>query len=182
VALSQRSRTLLKRLVQVLLAVELVWLVVINGALALPLTQTLINTIRPEKFFISWDRAWSWYPGNVQVRGVFANGQSRSQQWQFETPEASGSVALLPLAIKRVHVRRARALDVDFRLRPRFKEGRDYSRFLPWYPDIEGWASLPRARRNAPGTSSSTTSRSKASMSCGCTSSGVRRRPAFGPT
>lgn len=125
--------------IKIAVIVEVAYLLLLNTVLFLPLTQTLINEIRPEKFRISWQRAWTLYPFHVSVRGVFANGQSRSQQWQFETPAASGSLALLPLALKQVRVRSASARDVGFRLRPRFKEGRDYTPFLPFYPDIEGW-------------------------------------------
>ena len=125
--------------VKIALIVEVAYVLLLNGILFLPLTQDLINKIRPEKFSISWERAWTLYPFSVNVRGVFANGQSRSQQWQFETPAASGSISLLPLVLKQVRVRSAQASDIDFRLRPRFKEGRDYTPYLSFYPDIEGW-------------------------------------------
>ena len=134
-----RLKSWIWKAVKIALIVEVVYVLLLNGILFLPLTQDLINEIRPEKFRISWERAWTLYPVSVNVRGVFANGQSRSQQWQFETPAASGSISLLPLVLKQVRVRSAHASDIDFRLRPRFKEGRDYTPYLSFYPDIEGW-------------------------------------------
>jgi len=132
---------------------ELVWLVGVNGALQLPLTQTLVNAIRPEKFQVSWQRAWSWYPARVHVVGAFANGQSRSQQWQLEAASISGSISLLPLVFKRVWVSDVVAMDIDYRQRPRRKPDRDYADIMPFFPDIAGWemtdaATAPRKRRS----------------------------------
>ena len=128
-----------KRIVKAAIVVELVYVILFNSLFQLPLTQSLINKIRPEKFYVSWQNAWTWYPFRVHVTGVFANGQSRSQQWQFETPAVSASIAVVPLIFKRVWIRNVEAQDIAFRLRPRFKEGRDYSAFMPYYPQIDGW-------------------------------------------
>jgi hypothetical protein len=138
--MSRTQRTWIRRVGLTVLIVELAWLVLINGALNLGLTQTLINKIRPNKFHISWDSGWSWYPGQVRLQGVFTNGQSRTQQWQVSADWATGHVMLLPLILRRVWITGAETGDVDFRLRPRFKPGRDYSQALPYFPDIEGWS------------------------------------------
>jgi hypothetical protein len=110
--------------------------VLVNTALYLPVTQDLVNRIRPDKFQVSWERAWSWYPTRVHARGVSVDGQSRSQQWQARAPEASASIALLPLIMKRVWVSNVEALDLDYRQRPRLKPDKDYSRKLPHFPAI----------------------------------------------
>ena len=80
---------MLKRILISLLALELGYLVVVNGALQLQITQDLVNKIRPEKFYVSWERAWSWYPFRVHAEGVFANGQARTQQWEVTATSAS---------------------------------------------------------------------------------------------
>ena len=72
----------LKKSVKIVLIIEIIYLVLINAALNLPFTQNIVNGIKPDKFAVSWDRAWSLYPFNVHALGVSANGQSRSQQWQ----------------------------------------------------------------------------------------------------
>jgi hypothetical protein len=149
---TSRTRLWIKRAVKAAVIFELVWLVGVNGALQLPLTQTLVNAIRPEKFQVSWQRAWSWYPARVHVVGAFANGQSRSQQWQLEAASVSGSISLLPLIFKRVWVSDVIAMDIDYRQRPRLKPDRDYADVMPFFPDIEGWemtdaVTTPRKRR-----------------------------------
>ena len=149
---TSRTRLWIKRAVKAAVIFELVWLVGVNGALQLPLTQTLVNAIRPEQFQVSWQRAWSWYPARVHVVGAFANGQSRSQQWQLEAASVSGSISLLPLIFKRVWVSDVIAMDIDYRQRPRLKPDRDYADVMPFFPDIEGWemtdaVTTPRKRR-----------------------------------
>ena len=94
----------LKRITLAVVVLELFYLGLGNLALRLPLTQTVLNTIRPDKFEVSWDEAWTWYPFRVHARGVSANGQSRRQQWQLELPVGSASISLLPLIFKHVNL------------------------------------------------------------------------------
>ena len=58
---------MIKRILTILAIAELSYLVVINAALQLPITQDLVNKIRPEKFYVSWERAWSWCPFRVHA-------------------------------------------------------------------------------------------------------------------
>ncbi len=103
----------------VVTAVVISYLVLINIALNLPLTQDLVNKVKPDKFTVSWDSAWTVYPFRVQAKGVSANGQSASQQWQVDSPEVSASISLLPLISRTVRLSRIEALDVEYRQRPR---------------------------------------------------------------
>jgi hypothetical protein len=93
-----------RRVVKVAVTVELAYLLIINSALQLSLTQDLVNMIRPAKFHVSWESAWSFYPFRVHARGISVNGQSRSQQWELQASSGAGSIALLPLIFKVVHV------------------------------------------------------------------------------
>lgn len=136
-------RQKLLTVVKWLLIIEISYLLIINLALQLQLTQNLVNTIRPEKFHVSWESAWSWYPFRLHAKGVVASGQSRGQQWQVGATSASGSINLLPLVLKRVVVRDVSATDIDYRQRPRLKAEKDYSALLPYFPDIEGWEISP---------------------------------------
>ena len=128
--------TRIRQLLLILLLVEFIYLLLVNTALYLPVTQDLVNRLRPDKFQVSWQRAWSWYPTRVHVRGLAVDGQSRSQQWQVQAPNASASIALLPLVMKRVWVSDVRAIDIGYRQRPRLKPDKDYSRLLPHFPAI----------------------------------------------
>ena len=83
---------MVKKFMVVLFLLELAYLTVVNGLLALPLTQAVLNEVRPEKFQLSWSRAWSYYPFRVHVTGLSVNGESRSQQWQLEAETASASM------------------------------------------------------------------------------------------
>jgi hypothetical protein len=151
--LPRAARKWLPRVIKAVVVIELAWLLLINAALQLPLTQDAVNKIRPEKFRISWENAWSWFPARVHVSGAFANGQSRGQQWQFSAARVSGSIALLPLIAKRVWVSNVQAIDAEYRQRPRRKPGRDYSAIEAHFPDIQGRemtnaVDTPRKRRS----------------------------------
>ena len=134
---------MLKRILISLLALELGYLVVVNGALQLQITQDLVNKIRPEKFYVSWERAWSWYPFRLHAEGVFANGQARTQQWEVTATSASGSLSVLPLILKHVYLSNLQAESIDYRQRPRLKADVDYTNRLAYFPEIKGRQIVP---------------------------------------
>jgi hypothetical protein len=136
--MSTRLKTWSLRLLKWAIAVELAWLVLLNALLALPLTQDVINMIRPEKFFVRWEQAWTLYPARLHVTRAYANGNARSQVWAFEAESVSGSIALLPLILKQVWISDVEGRDLDFRMRPRPKPDRDYTAIEAWFPEIEG--------------------------------------------
>jgi hypothetical protein len=131
------THPLLIKILTIAIVFEIAYLLIVNIALNLALTQELINKIRPEKFQVSWESARSWYPFRVHATGVSANGQTRKQQWQLVSPEASASINLIPLLWKSVSLSSIDAVDVDFRLRPRPREGKDYSKIRPYFAPIE---------------------------------------------
>jgi len=128
----------LRRIFTVVAAVEIAYLLVINAALNVPLTQTLVNRIKPEKFVVYWEQAWSWYPFRVHVRGIAANGQTRSQEWEVRAPAASASVSILPLLWRTVKVSDVNALDIVYFQRPRPKADKDYAVIRKYFPSIHG--------------------------------------------
>ena len=128
----------LKRLIRAVLLLEILYLTVFNLALQLPVTQTLINAVKPDKFHVSWERAWTWYPFRVHARGISANGQARSQQWQVETTAAAASISLLPLLLKRVWISNIAVEDISYKQRPRLKPDKDYASVIEFFPPIEG--------------------------------------------
>jgi len=114
------------------------WLLVVNALLYLPLTQGLASSIRPEKFRVRWDRAWSVIPFHVTARGVFANGNAKRQMWQLEAATVSGFINPVPLLWKTVDLHAVDGTDVDYRQRPRPLPDRDHSDIEAFFPDIEG--------------------------------------------
>lgn len=127
-----------KRIVKTVIIIEIIYLVLINAAPNLPLTQTIVNGIKPDKFTVSWDHAWSLYPFNVHALGVSTNGQSSSQQWQAQSPSASASISLAALLWRSVKLRGVEAEDVRYYQRPRPQPDKDYSDIRAYFPPIEG--------------------------------------------
>ena len=133
-----KKKSWLKKLIYVVLIVEISYVVLLNAALQLPLTQTLINQIKPEKFHISWESAWTWYPFRIHVGNASGNGQARSQQWEFEVQSVSASIDILPLIFKRVWIDDVRVSDARYYQRPRLKPDKDYSAIKEFFPPISG--------------------------------------------
>jgi hypothetical protein len=131
-------RRRLLKIVRLLVIAELAYLVLVNAILQLPVTQVWVSDVRPEKFSVSWEKAWSLYPFRIHVLGLSANGQSRSQQWQLDAQSAAGSIAVLPLLLKRVWIDDVLTTNIDYRQRPRLKPDKNLQELLPFFPVIKG--------------------------------------------
>ena len=134
----QSTKPWIRNGLKIALIIEVAYLVIFNTILQIPQTQDLINQIRPEKFHIRWENAWTLYPFRVHLSGASANGNSRSQTWQADVESISGSISLLPLISKRVWVNNIRVTDIDYRKRPRLSPDKDYSQVEAYFPVIEG--------------------------------------------
>ena len=126
-----------RKTILILVLFEIFYLGLINLALSLPVTQSLINQIKPDKFAVSWERAWSWYPFRVHATGVSANGQTGTQQWQLDSPAAAASISLLPLLWKSVNLYSVDAADAVFHLRPRPRADKDHSKIRAFFAPIK---------------------------------------------
>lgn len=131
-------KTWLYRIIATVAIVELSYLILVNLALNLPITQTLINQHKPDKYTVQWEKAWTWHPFRIHARAISANGQTSSQQWQAETPAASASIAILPLLQKSVKIHSVVAEDIDYYQRPRPKPHKNYASTRDFFPPIRG--------------------------------------------
>jgi len=132
------GKSWIKRIAFAALIAEIAYVVLFNLALRLPLTQTLINQIKPDKFQITWEKAWTWYPFRFHIQNAAGNGQARSQQWEFEAQSVSASIDVLPLIFKRVWIDHVRVSDASYYQRPRLRPDKDYRGTFPFYPQISG--------------------------------------------
>ncbi len=126
------------RIAQIAVITHISYLILINLALNLALTQTSINRIKPDTFTLSWNRAWSLYPFHLQARGIDVNGQSRSQRWQVQSPAVSASISLLALLWHSVDLRNIEAQDVKYYQRPRPQADKNHSDIRAHFPPIKG--------------------------------------------
>jgi hypothetical protein len=132
------TKSWIRKGLKIALLIEIAYIVIFNAILQIPQTQTLINQIRPEKFHVRWESAWTLYPFRINLSGASANGNSRSQTWQVDVESAAGSISLLPLFFKRAWLSDIRATGIDYRKRPRLKPEKDYSQVEAFFPIIEG--------------------------------------------
>ena len=136
-------KSLLTRIVKILIIVQISYLLLINIALNLPLTQTLLNRIDPEIFIVTWERAWSAYPFRVHAYKVLTNGQASSLQWQVTGSKVSASIALFSLFGQTVKLSNVVAHDVAYYQRPLPEPDDDYKTIREWFPPVKDRVLVP---------------------------------------
>lgn|GEM_PF-2052275 len=113
----------------------------------------------PEKLRVTWESAWTLWPGRVHLHGVEIRGQNREIQWWARLERTTVSVDLPALASRTFHARRIGGGGLTFRLRQRLTPGEDPPRGPdgePLAPEIPGLENPPNPppeslARNAPG-------------------------------
>ena len=73
----------------------------------------------PEKLLVTWERAWTPWPGRVHLEGVEIRGQNRDLQWWASLDRVRVSVDLPRLAVRTFHARNISGEGLEFHLRLR---------------------------------------------------------------
>jgi hypothetical protein len=123
------------------LSAWLVYLILAAWALRSDTIRKAINR-HPDRFFITWRSASSWFPGSFRVQGLHFIGQGTASQYFGRMDDASFRVRLLPLFRKTLSVGTFDGRGIEFQLR-RTSSPADTNA-----PPIPGLDSLPR--RTAP--------------------------------
>jgi hypothetical protein len=89
-------RTWLKRLLLGGAALVVAYLLPANLFLNTPLGSWALNR-RPQMLKVTWNRAWSLYPGDVTVRGLKLRGATPTVRWSVDLDRARGWIDLTAL-------------------------------------------------------------------------------------
>jgi hypothetical protein len=149
-----RSRTV-RRLARILLAsvvaLELLYLAGANAFLATGWGRQALNR-SSETLAVSWQRAWTWVPGLLHVRGLEVHGRARRAEWRTTIARGRMVVVLPALLRRHFHVvrGRVRGAEIETRTRPAPATPRRPKRGRAWRVSLEGLAvdSLGRLRVN----------------------------------
>lgn len=95
----------LRRVFLVALALALSYLALANLALNSGLVEHWINR-KPERFTLHWQRATTWWPGQISATALSLQGQSGHLRWRIDNEHAEGRIALLPLLRKELRFTR----------------------------------------------------------------------------
>lgn len=117
------------------------YLVLVHVLILTPILPSLIST---EDLKVEWTRAWSLWPGRVQLRGFQLRARDGGAEYYLAIPRAQASFDLVSLFDKTIDVRSIDAADVAFRMRPRLAEHELAPERLQGYPPIPGFADPPR--------------------------------------
>lgn len=97
------TRTWLKRILLVCLGLALLYPLAANLFLGTSLGPRVLNR-RPQTFQVTWDRAWSLYPGDVRVRGLKLRGGTRTVKWSVDIDRGRGWIDLPALLGKEFRI------------------------------------------------------------------------------
>ena len=159
-------RRLVAIAVGAIVVIELLYLAGANGFLHSQWGRETLNR-KPEKLAITWQRAWTWFPGVLHVRDLEISGRARRAAWRTAIDNGR-MVIFLPSLLRR-----------HFRLREGHAQGGEIE--VEVLPPPE----TPRPPKSgAPGGSAWTTSRSSLCVSFGSTTTSCAARawPWAGPT
>jgi len=126
----------------------LVYVILLFWALRSDTVRKAINK-HPDKFFITWSSASSWFPGSFHVRGLHFIGQGSASQYFGRMDEATFRVRLLPLLRKTIAVGTFNGRGIEFQLRRPSAQSDIHSAPIPGIDSLPRRTS-PRANRSPP--------------------------------
>ncbi len=128
----------IKRIIFTLILLEVIYLVVFNAALNIPYTQTLVNKIKPDKFKIFWESAWTPYPLRIHAKEVSVTGETKTQEWQVDAGSGSASISILSLLKRNLKIYNIVGYNAAYFQRSKIKPDKDYSKIDKYFPPIKG--------------------------------------------
>lgn len=149
----RRGRRLLIGLAAAAVAVLLLYIVGANLFLSSARVQRLVSP-NPHKLLVTWERAWTVWPGRIHLTGVEIRGQNRRLQWWAALDRTRVSVDLPALAWRTFHARSIAGDGLEFRLRLRLPAGGTPPTGpdgRPLTPDIPGLDNPPHPPPEATG-------------------------------
>ena len=94
-------KTLVLKLIKILIGIELVWLVIGNIMLNTGIGPW-VASIKPDKFTMDWDSGWTPYPAKFSVNNVTLNIHTWSMDVEVKTESAEAQIRLMALLGKRL--------------------------------------------------------------------------------
>src|SRR3979409_2254487 len=110
--MTRRILTALARLATGAAVAMLAVIALTQIALSTPLFLGLMNAAFAGEVSFGYDKAWSWWPGRVHVRGLRVQGEDSNVQWLLRTDETEATIAVGELLHRTFHATRSRSSGV----------------------------------------------------------------------
>jgi hypothetical protein len=131
----------LKRVVVVLLALELSYLLIGNLLVRSQLIKRAVASA--EGFHLSYGRAYTLWPGRVQISDFALRVEDYNVQFEIAFDRAQVDISLSDLLVKRFRATRLEAQGTRFRMRHKLLVVGDDAERVAAYPPIQGFADPP---------------------------------------
>lgn len=128
-------------------ALVLLYYVGVNAVLASPLGEALFN-VRPDQVQVHYQRAWTLFPGRVEVRGFQLSMQDHAVQLMITADRVKGALHPWTLRELRFYATDLEGEGVTFRLRPLIDESDPAAAHLDELPPIAGFETPVRQQTN----------------------------------
>jgi hypothetical protein len=138
---SRAVRTVLRRVVLVLVGLELLYLVIGNAILRSQLIQSAIA--EADGFHLQVSRAYTLWPGRVYLRDFRLRVEDYNVQFELTFDRGTVDISLSELAFKKFHVTKLDADGTRFRMRHKLITVGDDAERVAAYPPIAGFADPP---------------------------------------
>jgi hypothetical protein len=105
----------------------------------------------PTMLFVSYERAWSLWPGSVHARRLAIRGSDSQVEWLLRLESCSFELSLVDLALhKTVHFQHPRGAGVTFDLRTRVAAPAATPEYVDALPAIPGFPRIPLKLQKLP--------------------------------
>jgi len=135
------ARKVLTRVLLVLVALELFYLLVANVVLRSSLIKRGVASA--DGMFLEYGSAFTWLPGRARVSDLSLRVEDYNVQFLLKIERAELNVALDELLHKRFHASGVRADGVSFFMRHKVHEAQGHGERLAAFPKIAGFADPP---------------------------------------
>ena len=137
-----------------LLSIAGLYLLAGNVLLLTPLLRKATN-LKPEEFFLEYDRAYTLFPGNAHVKGLKLRFQDGNIQFRVTLDEVTVQIALFDLILQKFHATRVRGTGVSWRMIHKVMQIEGAEKRVAAFPVIEGFEGPPVQVPPPPGPPSS---------------------------
>jgi hypothetical protein len=142
-ALRSWPRRLLTVVAVAVLSLYALYVAAINIVYSTPLFAKLVAAGDPEMVFVSYEQAWSIWPGRTHARGLVIRSSDSHVQWILRCETCVFDISMPDLLVKKLHFTWAHGHGISFQLRRRIPAPAATPEYVAALPPVSGFPPIP---------------------------------------
>jgi hypothetical protein len=122
----------------------------VNIVYSTPLFAKIIAAGDPETVFVSYEKAWSVWPGRTHTRGLVIRSSDSHVQWILRTDACVFDVSIPDLLRKKLHFTWAHGRGVSLQIRRRVPAPAATPEYVDSLPPVAGFPRIPLLKQEPP--------------------------------